>query len=105
MSRIQKITPFLWFNGNAEEAIRLYTSIFKDSRILTLVRTDGSGPGATGPLITGSFELHGQVLHALNGGPQFTFSEAISLLVSCDTLVEIDDLWELLSGEGCEDGV
>lgn len=104
MSRVQKITPFLWFNGNAEEAIKLYTSIFKDSRILSLMRTDGSGPNATGPVITGTFELHGQVFIALNGGPQYKFSEAISLFVSCDTQEEIDDLWARLTADGGEDG-
>jgi predicted 3-demethylubiquinone-9 3-methyltransferase (glyoxalase superfamily) len=104
MSRVQKITPFLWFNGNAEEAIKLYTSIFKDSRILGLTRTDGSGPDATGPVIMGSFELHGQVLLALNGGPQYKFTEAISLFVSCDTQEEIDDLWSKLTADGGEEG-
>jgi predicted 3-demethylubiquinone-9 3-methyltransferase (glyoxalase superfamily) len=104
MSRVRKITPFLWFNGNAEEAIRLYTSIFEDSRILSLVRTDGSGPDATGPVISGSFELHGQVFHALNGGPQYKFSEAISLFVSCDTQEEIDELWARLTADGGEEG-
>jgi predicted 3-demethylubiquinone-9 3-methyltransferase (glyoxalase superfamily) len=103
MSRVQKITPFLWFNGNAEEAIRLYTSIFKDSRILSLMRTDGTGPNATGPVIAGSFELHGQVFQALNGGPQYTFSPAISLFVSCDTQEEIDDLWAKLTADGGEE--
>lgn len=103
MSRVQKVTPFLWYNGNAEEAIRLYTSIFKESRILSLMRTDGSGPEATGPVIMGSFELHGQVFHALNGGPQYKFTEAVSLFVSCDSQEEIDDLWSRLTADGGEE--
>lgn len=100
MSRVQKITPFLWYNGNAEEAIKLYTSIFTESRVLSLMRTDGSGPEATGPVIMGSFELHGQVFYALNGGPKYKFTEAISLFVSCDTQEEIDHLWSGLTADG-----
>ncbi|MBC7896371.1 MAG: VOC family protein [Cytophagaceae bacterium] len=103
MSRAQKITPFLWYNGNAEEAIKLYTSIFKESRIVSLMRTDGSGPEATGPVIMGSFELHGQVFHVLNGGPQYKFTEAVSLFVSCDTQEEIDHLWSSLTADGGEE--
>lgn len=99
-----KITPFLWFNGSAEEAIRLYTSVFKDARVLSLLRTDGSGPDATGPVITGTFELHGQVFHALNGGPQFAFTEAISMVVTCETQDEIDEYWSRLTADGGQEG-
>jgi predicted 3-demethylubiquinone-9 3-methyltransferase (glyoxalase superfamily) len=81
---MQKITPFLWFDGNAEEAMNFYTSIFKDSKIVS----------------SGSFQIHGQEFMVLNGGPQFKFTEAISLFVNCETQEEVDDLWEKLSAGG-----
>jgi len=88
-----KITTFLWFDGNAEEAINLYTSIFKNSKILSMSRVGGE-------FFTATFELEGQQFMALNGGPMFKFTEAISLFVSCETQEEVDDLWTKL----CEGG-
>jgi len=96
----QKITPFLWFDGNAEEAINLYTSIFKNSRINSLVRYGEAGPGPKGTVMTAAFELDGQQFVALNGGSAFKFTEAISFVVSCDTQAEIDYMWEKLSAGG-----
>lgn len=97
---MQKITPFLWFNDNAEEAINFYTSIFKDSRIANVVRNGDNGPGPAGSVMTGTFELNGQQFMAINGGPHFSFSPAISFFVSCETQQEVDELWEKLSEGG-----
>ena len=97
---MQKITPFLWFNGNAEEAAALYTSLFKNSRIGNIARYGEAGPGAKGSVMSVTFELDGQEFIALNGGPQFTFTPAVSFLVSCETQDEVDRLWEKL----CEGG-
>ncbi len=97
---MQKITPFLWFNDNAEEAMNFYISIFKNSKILTVSRYGDAGPGPKGSLMTGSFQLEGQDFLALNGGPAFSFTPAISLLVNCETQEEVDDLWEKLSAGG-----
>ena len=97
---MQKITPFLWFNENAEEAMNFYTSIFKDSKILGIVRYGEAGPGKNGTVMIGTFELDGQPFIALNGGPQFKFTEAISFSVNCETQEEIDDKWERLSAGG-----
>src|SRR5258708_2666747 len=96
----QKITPFLWFNDQAEEAINFYVSIFKNSKILHLSRYGEGGPGPKGKVMTGSFQLDGQTFMALNGGPMFTFTPAISLFVNCTTQEEVDDLWEKLSAGG-----
>ena len=93
---MQKITPFLLFDGNAEEAINHYVSIFKNARILYLRRYP-NGMGKDGQVMTGSFEIHGQQFHALNGGPQFKFTPAISLFVDCKDQAEVDELWEKLS--------
>jgi predicted 3-demethylubiquinone-9 3-methyltransferase (glyoxalase superfamily) len=95
---MQKITPFLWFDGNAEEAMNFYVSIFKNSKIVSVSRS-GEGGRVTG----GTFQLDGQEFSALNGGPQFTFSPAISFFVNCETQQEVDELWEKLS-EGAEKG-
>jgi predicted 3-demethylubiquinone-9 3-methyltransferase (glyoxalase superfamily) len=104
---MQKITPFLWFDRNAEEAMKFYTSIFKNSKIMNLRRYDEAGATATGmpkgTVMTGTFELQGQQFMALNGGPHFKFSEAISFFVDCETQEEVDELWERLS-EGGEQG-
>ncbi len=100
---MQKITPCLWFDTEAEEAAEHYTSIFKSSRILDVTRYGPAGPGPEGSVMTVSFELHGQRFVALNGGPQFTFDEAISLQVSCESQEEVDELWGKLS-EGGEEG-
>ena len=97
---MQKITPFLWFNNNAEEAANFYTSIFKDSKIGNITRYGEGGPGPEGAVMTVTFQLEGQEFMALNGGPAFTFSPAISLFVNCNTQGEVDELWEKLSEGG-----
>jgi predicted 3-demethylubiquinone-9 3-methyltransferase (glyoxalase superfamily) len=96
---MQKITPFLWFDGRAEEAMNFYVSIFKNSKIVSINRNDEQGPG-TGTVTSGTFQLEGLDFIALNGGPHFTFSPAISFFVRCETQSEIDDLWERLSQGG-----
>jgi predicted 3-demethylubiquinone-9 3-methyltransferase (glyoxalase superfamily) len=99
----KKITTFLTFDGRAEEAIQLYTSVFPDSRITSKSYYGDAGPGEKGNFMTGTFELAGQEFMALNGGPSFTFAQGISLFVDCETQEEVDDLWERLS-EGGEQG-
>ena len=97
----QKITPFLWFDNQAEEAINFYTSIFKNSRIVNVMRWGDAGPGPKGSVMTATFLLNGQEFIALNGGPQFKFTEAISLFVKCESQEEVDEYWEkLLAGGG-----
>lgn len=96
---MQKITPFLWFDSQAEEAANLYVSIFKNSKILTIARYGKSGPGPEGSVMTVEFELDGQRFVALNGGPHFKFTEAISFVISCETQQEVDEYWgKLLEG-------
>ncbi|WP_025688846.1 VOC family protein [Paenibacillus zanthoxyli] len=97
---MQKIAPFLWFDDQAEEAMNFYTSIFKNSRIKDIRRSGGGGPWPKGTVMSGTFELDGQEFMALNGGPQFTFSPAVSFFVNCETQQEIDELWEKLSEGG-----
>ena len=97
---MQKITPFLWFNDNAEEAMNFYISTFKNSKVVSVTRYGEAGPGPKGTVMTAKFELDGQEFVALNGGPQFTFSEAISFVVNCKTQQEVDELWEKLSAGG-----
>jgi len=97
---MQKITTFLWFNDNAEEAANFYTSIFKDSKITSIARYGDAGPGPKGSVMIVEFELNGQKFLALNGGPQFPFTEAISLMVNCESQQEVDELWEKLSAGG-----
>jgi predicted 3-demethylubiquinone-9 3-methyltransferase (glyoxalase superfamily) len=97
---VQKITPFLWFNDKAEEAMKFYTSIFKKSKIKTVTRYGEAGPGPKGTVMAASFMLEGQEFVALNGGPQFTFSPAISFVVNCRSQSEVDRLWEKLSAGG-----
>lgn len=97
---MQKITPFLWFDNNAEEAANFYTSVFENSKVVNVVRYGEAGPGPNGTVMIATFEIHGQQFIALNGGPQFKFTEAISLVVNCETQEEIDDLWEKLSAGG-----
>jgi len=97
---VQKITPFLWFDGKAEEAMNFYVSIFKNSKIANVVRYGEAGPGPKGTVMTATFQLDGQEFIALNGGPQFKFTEAVSFWVSCETQEEIDDMWEKLSAGG-----
>ena len=98
-----KITPFLWFNDQAEEAMNFYTAIFKKSKIGSVSRYGEGGPGQPGSVMTATFEIDGQEFMVLNGGPLFTFSEAISFFVSCETQAEVDELWEKLT-EGGEEG-
>jgi predicted 3-demethylubiquinone-9 3-methyltransferase (glyoxalase superfamily) len=97
---MSKITPFLWFDNNLDEAIKFYTSVFKNSKVLFDVKYGNAGPGPKGTTMTATFELEGQKLMALNGGPMFKFTEAISLFVSCDNQEEIDYYWENLSAGG-----
>ena len=98
--RKQKITTFLWFDNNAEEAAKFYCSVFKNSRILNTSYYTETGPGPKGSVMTVSFELDGQQFTALNGGPQFKFTEAISLVVNCESQEEVDHYWNKLSGDG-----
>ena len=97
---MQKITPFLWFDGKAEEAINFYISIFKNSKIMSVTRYGEEGPGRKGTIMSATFQLDGQEFFALNGGPEFTFSPAISFFVNCETQQEVDELWEKLSEGG-----
>ena len=99
---MQKITPFLWFDGNAEEAVNFYVSIFKNSKVLSIARYGEAGPGPKGTVMTAAFQLDGQEFVALNGGPQFKFTEAISFWVRCETQGEIDEMWEKLSAGGAK---
>jgi len=97
---MQKITPFLWFDGQAEEAMNFYTSIFKNSKIVSMMHYGEAGPGAKGTVMSATFEIQGQEFTALNGGPHFKFSPAISFFVNCETQEEVDELWEKLSEGG-----
>jgi predicted 3-demethylubiquinone-9 3-methyltransferase (glyoxalase superfamily) len=97
---MQKIVPFLWFNDQAEEAMNFYVSIFNRSKVLHVARYGDAGPGPKGTVMMATFQLEGQDFYALNGGPQFTFSPAISLFVNCETQEEVDELWEKLSAGG-----
>jgi predicted 3-demethylubiquinone-9 3-methyltransferase (glyoxalase superfamily) len=97
---MQKITPFLWFDGKAEEAMNFYVSLFKNSKIGRVTRYGEGGPGPKGTVMTATFQLEGQEFTALNGGPMFTFSPAISFFVDCQTQEEVDELWEKLSAGG-----
>ncbi|HEY0730520.1 MAG TPA: VOC family protein [Pyrinomonadaceae bacterium] len=98
--RKQKITTFLWFDNNAEEAANFYVSVFKNSRILKTARYPEGSPGPQGAVMTVDFELDGQEFIALNGGPHFKFTEAISLVVHCKTQEEVDYYWEKLTADG-----
>jgi predicted 3-demethylubiquinone-9 3-methyltransferase (glyoxalase superfamily) len=100
---MQKITPFLWFDDKAEEAMNFYVSIFKNSKRGRISRYGEAGPGPKGAVMVVTFQLDGQEFMALNGGPHFKFTEAISLLVDCQTQDEVDAMWEKLS-EGGEKG-
>jgi predicted 3-demethylubiquinone-9 3-methyltransferase (glyoxalase superfamily) len=102
---MQKITPFLWFDNNAEEAMDFYVSIFKDSKILSVTRYGEAGPGPAGTIMVGTFELHGQKFIALNGGPQFKFTEAISFSIDCETQEEVDNYWEKLTADGGQESM
>lgn len=100
---MQGITPFLWFNDQAEEAVKFYTSIFKNSKIGTISRYGEDGPGPKGSVMVVTFQLNGQAFMALNGGPIFTFTPAVSFMVNCETQEEVDELWEKLSADGRKD--
>jgi predicted 3-demethylubiquinone-9 3-methyltransferase (glyoxalase superfamily) len=97
-----RITPFLWFDANAEEAVDFYLTVFKNSRRLSEMRNTGDAPGPKGGILTLSFELDGQKFTALNGGPMFKFTEAISFVVRCDSQEEIDYYWAKLTEGGTE---
>jgi predicted 3-demethylubiquinone-9 3-methyltransferase (glyoxalase superfamily) len=97
---MQKITPFLWFDGKAEEAANYYVSIFKNSKINHVSRYGDAGPGPKGSVMIVSFQVEGQSFTALNGGPQYKFTPAISLFVNCEDQAEVDHLWEKLSTGG-----
>ena len=97
---MQKIVPFLWFNDQAEEAMKFYVSIFKNSMVVSVTRYGDAGPGPKGTVMMATFQLEGQHFYALNGGPQFSFTPAISLYVNCETQEEIDELWKKLSEGG-----
>ncbi len=99
---MQKIAPFLWFDNQGEEAMNFYVSIFKNSKILNVRRYGEAGPGPEGSVMTGTFQLEGQELMALNAGPEFKFTEAISFFVNCETQQEVDELWEKLTEGGEE---
>jgi len=100
---VQKITPFLWFNDQAEEAVNFYISLFKNSRIVSLSRYGDAGPGPKGSVMSVTFELEGQPFYALNGGPHFSFTPAISLFVNCESQAEVDELWDKLAAGGRKD--
>ena len=97
---MQKITPFLWFDGNAEEAMNFYTSIFRNAKVGSISRYGEAGPGPAGSVLTASFELEGLQFTALNGGPHFKFNEAISFHVACESQQEVDYFWERLGAGG-----
>ena len=99
---MQKITPFLWFDGKAEEAANFYVSIFKNSKLGTVARYGDAGPGPKGTVMIAAFQLDGQDFIALNGGPQFKFNHAISFVVNCETQEEVDGYWEKLTEGGEE---
>ena len=100
---MQKITPFLWFDGKAEEAMNFYISIFKNSKVGRVTRYGEAGPGPKGTVMSAMFQLEGQEFMALNGGPQFRFTPAISFFVNCETQQEVDELWEKLIEGGKKD--
>jgi len=100
MAKLQKITPNLWFDTEAEEAANFYASIFGDSQVVRVMHYGEAGPRPAGMVMTVTFQLEGQEFTALNGGPEFKFNEAMSLLVNCETQEEVDDLWDKLSAGG-----
>jgi predicted 3-demethylubiquinone-9 3-methyltransferase (glyoxalase superfamily) len=100
---MQKITPFLWFDGKAEEAMNFYVSVFKNSKVGSVTRYGEAGPGPKGTVMSATFQLEGEEFFALNGGPQFSFTPAISFFVNCETQEEVDNLWEKLSEGGKKD--
>src|SRR5215813_7688286 len=99
---MQKITPFLWFDDKAEEAMNFYISIFKNSKVLSVTRYGEAGPGPKGSVMSATFQLGGQEFYALNGGPHYSFTPAISLFVNCETQEEVDEYWAKLTEGGKE---
>ncbi len=99
---MQRITPFLWFDNNAEEAMKFYVSVFKNSKIKRVMRYGEAGPGPAGTVMTAEFELDGQPFVGLNGGPHFKFNEAVSFTVRCETQEEVDYYWNTLSEGGAK---
>ena len=97
---MQKISPFLWFDGNAEEAADFYVSLFKGSKILNIARYGEAGPGPAGAVMVVNFQIEGQDFIALNGGPLFKFTEAISFVINCQTQEEVDHYWNKLTAGG-----
>jgi predicted 3-demethylubiquinone-9 3-methyltransferase (glyoxalase superfamily) len=97
---VQKITPYLWFDGQAEEAMNFYTSVFTHSKVVAVSRFGEAGPRPAGMVLTATFELEGQEFVALNGGPEYAFTPAISFFVHCETQTEVDELWDKLSAGG-----
>jgi predicted 3-demethylubiquinone-9 3-methyltransferase (glyoxalase superfamily) len=97
---MQKITPFLWFDHQAEEAVNFYTSIFKNSKVGRIARYGEAGPGPKGSVMTVAFQLDGQEFAALNGGPHFKFNHAVSFVVNCESQAEVDEMWDKLSAGG-----
>jgi predicted 3-demethylubiquinone-9 3-methyltransferase (glyoxalase superfamily) len=102
---MQKITPFLWFDGKAEEAINLYTSVFKNSKIVNIAYWGEGSPFPKDQVMTGTFELDGQMFYAFDAGPQFKFTEAISFFVNCETQEEIDHFWNKLTANGGQESM
>jgi predicted 3-demethylubiquinone-9 3-methyltransferase (glyoxalase superfamily) len=100
MNKYQKISTFLWFDANAEEAANFYVSIFHNAKITDVARYGSTGPGPEGSVMTVAFQLEGQEFIALNGGPTFKFTEAISLVVKCESQAEVDNLWAKLTANG-----
>ena len=102
---MQRITPFLWFDNNAEEAMNFYVSLFPDSKILDVQRYPEGAPGLAGTVMAATFQLAGQEFMVLNGGPQFKFNESISLFINCETQAEVDRLWNALIADGGEESM
>lgn len=100
---MQKITPFLWFNDQAEDAMHFYVSIFENSKVGQVTRCGEAGPGPKGAVMSATFQLEGQEFMALNGGPHFSFTPAISMFVNCETQEEVDEFWEKLSAGGSKE--
>jgi predicted 3-demethylubiquinone-9 3-methyltransferase (glyoxalase superfamily) len=99
---MQKITPFLWFDGNAEEAVNFYAGVFPQGKVGTIARFGDAGPFPKGTVMTAEFELFGQHFVALNGGPQYRFTPAVSFFIDCETQAEVDHYWEKLTDGGKE---
>ncbi len=101
----QKLTPMLWYDGQAEEAAKFYASIFKNARVTKVSRYGETGPGPKGSVMVAEFEIEGQKFLALNGGPQFKFNESVSFVISCDSQAEVDYFWEKLTADGGEESM